>query len=56
MTSNRKEFVIRVGPILKSVLDNQKKNVKDVSYDCVNISDYDAGEIIGKKITKSNLV
>ena len=46
----REEYVIRVGPLLKEVLDKQKKMIKQATYDCIDSSDYEAGEIIAKKV------
>lgn len=45
----REEYVVKIGPLLRKALDNQKGIIKEVTYDCVNSSDYEAGEIIGKK-------
>ena len=48
----RKEFVIKIGEKLREVLDLQKNQIKEATYDCVNPSDYEAGEIIAKKFLK----
>jgi len=48
----RKEFVIKIGVLLREVLDIQKKQIREATYDCVNPSDYEAGEIIAKKVIK----
>ncbi|MHA1201304.1 MAG: hypothetical protein ACTSQ4_02130 [Candidatus Heimdallarchaeaceae archaeon] len=45
----------RIGPLLKKVFEVQKKNVEEVTYGTI-ISDYDAGEIIAKKILDNKLV
>ena len=55
-TTKRKEFVIRIGPKLKEVLNQQKENVKKVTYDCVPSSEYEAGEILAIKIKNAKLV
>ncbi len=52
----REEFVIKIGPGLREVLDAQKESIKEVTYDCVKASDYSAGEIIAKKIVDNNLL
>ena len=52
----REEFVIRVGPLLKGVLDKQTEIIKDTTWECVNASDYESGEIIAKKIIENRLV
>ena len=52
----REEFSVRIGPLLKEVLTKQKDNVKKVTYDCVPSSDWEAGEIIAKKIVIAKLL
>jgi len=42
--------VIRIGPKLKLILEEQKKRIREVTYNCVEPSDYEAGEIIAKKV------
>ena len=46
----RKEFLVKIGPKLREVLDDQKRKIEDVTYNCVKPSDYEAGEIVAKKI------
>lgn len=46
------EFTIRIGIKLREVLDQQKEQIKEATYNCVNPSDLEAGEIIAKKILK----
>ena len=46
----RKEYVIKIGPILREILNIRKEKIKDATYNCVNPSDYEAGEIIAKKL------
>lgn len=45
-----KEFTIRIGPLLRKVLDQQKKQIIEATYNCVKPSDLEAGEIVAKKI------
>ena len=52
----RQEFITKIGPTLKDILTKQKKNVDDVTYGCVKTSDYEAGEMIAKKVLENNLV
>jgi len=52
----RKEFYIRIGPLLKEVLNKQKENIKKVTYDCVPSSEWEAGEILAKKIVAAKLL
>ena len=48
--ADKKEYTIRIGPLLKGVINKQKDKVKAVTYECVDVSDYEAGEIIAKKV------
>lgn len=50
--TKREEFVIKIGAKLRSVIDKQKEQIKEATYNCVNPSDYEAGEIIAKKFLK----
>lgn len=52
----RKEFITRIGPLLKDILDKQKVKIKDATYECVEPSDYEAGEIIAKKVLAYKLL
>ncbi len=52
----KKEHYIRIGPLLKDVLDKQKANVKKETYDVCKSSEWEAGEILAKKIMENNLV
>ena len=52
----RKEFYIRIGPLLKEFLYKEKEIIKNVSYDCVTSSEWEAGEILAKKITVAKLI
>ena len=51
MAENKKEeYTARIGPLLRKKLDKQKEKIKDVTYNCMEVSDYEAGEIIAKKL------
>ena len=47
-----KEFTIRIGEKLREVLDQQKKQITEATYNCVKPSDLEAGEILAKKLLK----
>lgn len=46
----KEEYYIRIGPLLKEVLDIQKKKIKEATWDVVESSEYNAGEIVAKKV------
>ena len=46
----KQEFTIRIGPLLKDLIDKQKELINEHTYGCVNGSDWEAGEIIAKKM------
>lgn len=50
MGEKKLEFTIRIGPLLREVIDLQKARVKEVTLDVVDSSDYNAGEILAKKV------
>ena len=56
MEEELKEFTVRIGPKLRKVLDDQKERIKEVTMDSITASDYEAGEIIAKKVIEHNLV
>ncbi len=45
-----KSYVVRIGKLLREVLDMQKKQIEKATYNCVEPSDFEAGEIVAKKI------
>ncbi len=47
-----KEYTVRIGEKLRMVLDQQKKQIEEATYNCVNPSDLEAGEIIARKFLK----
>lgn len=55
-STKREEYVTKIGPLLKKLLEKQKENIKKVTYECVSSSDYEAGEIIAKKVIQSNIL
>ena len=52
----REVYIIKIGPLLKKILEKQKENVNRATYECVNPSNYDAGEILAKKVIQKGLV
>jgi len=52
----RKEFVTKIGPLLKDIFNKQKEIIKETTWGCVKPSDYEVGEIIAKKVTESKLL
>ncbi len=42
-------FVVRIGSKLRTVLDMQKKQIEEATYQIVEASDFEAGEILAKK-------
>jgi len=52
----REEYPTRIGPLLKKILEKQKQIVKDATWECINPSDYEVGEILAKKILKGNIL
>lgn len=49
----REQYSITIGPLLKNLLNRQKEIIKQATYDCIESSDYEAGEIIAKKMKDS---
>lgn len=52
----KEEYTVRIGKKLREVLDKQKIRIKEYTYNIVNPSDWEAGEIIADKILKNELV
>ncbi len=46
----KEDYIVRIGPLLKEVLNIQKAKIKEATYDVVDASDYNAGEIVAKKV------
>ena len=47
----KEEYTIRIGPLLKKLLDEQMESIKDATYNVCTPSYWEAGEIIAKKIS-----
>ena len=52
----REVFKPNVGPLFRKVLDLQKKNILKETYDVCDSSDWEASEIIAKKVMDNDLV
>ena len=52
----REQHRISVGPLMKKILDIQRENVKEVTKDVCDTSNWEAGEIIAKKVIEEKLV
>lgn len=48
--NKKKEYTIRIGPLLKEVLERQIELIKKATYDVCESSYWEAGEIIAKKV------
>lgn len=48
----RENFVVKIGPKLRLILNKQREQIKEATYNCVSPSDWEAGEIIAKKFLK----
>jgi len=54
---NKKEgHNTRIGPLLKSLFEKQKKIINKTTWECINPSDYEVGEIIAKKMLERNIL
>lgn len=54
--SKRKEYPVLIGEKLKDCLDRQKESIKEISYGVLEVSYYNAGEVLAEKILKNNIV
>ena len=52
----REEYPTRIGPLLKKIFEKQKQIVKETTWECINPSDYEVGEIIAKKVADRNIL
>ena len=48
-SKRRVEYVIRIGPELMEIIEQQMEKIKDITYGVVKDSPWEAGEIIAKK-------
>lgn len=54
--TKREEFTTKIGPLMKSLLQKQKEKVKYIAYDVVIASDWEAGEILAKKVIEKGIL
>lgn len=47
--NKRQEYIIKVGPLLRKIIDSQREKIRKALHDIDDSSDYTAGEIIAKK-------
>ncbi len=52
----RENYQVSIGPIMKEVLDKQKLNIKEVTMEICEPSNWEAMEILGRKLLENNLV
>lgn len=52
----RKEYSVLIGEKLKECLDRQKESIKEATYEIIDVSYYNAGEVLAAKINKAGLV
>jgi len=52
----RNEFHVTIGEKLKECLELQKKSIKEATYGILDVSDYNAGEVLAEKIFKSEIL
>ncbi len=52
----RKVFRINVSPLFKKVIEQQRKNIMDVTMGVCDSSEWEASEMIAKKIIENKLV
>ena len=50
--AEKNSFVVRIGKKMRQVLDQQKKQIEEATYNVIEASDYEAGEILAKKLLK----
>lgn len=58
---NKKEhkktfYKVSIGPILLECLNRQRESIKEEGYGVLNLSFYDCGEVLGKKVLDKGLV
>lgn len=53
--ARRERFIVNIGPELKKVLDEHRQRIKEATWGVDESSDWEAGEIIAKKIRDNKL-
>lgn len=49
-SKTREEYIIQIGPLMKKVLEDQMESIREVTYNSVKPSYYEAAEIVAKKV------
>jgi len=55
-SKRRKVYRINVGPLFKDVIEKQRKNIMDVTLGVCDSSEWEASEMLAKKIKENRLV
>lgn len=52
----REQNRIAVGPLMKKVIEQQKKNISEITKGVCDVSNWEASEVLAKKIVEAKLV
>ncbi len=52
----REQNQVSIGPIMKKVVEKQKQNIREVTLDVCDPSNWEVMEILGRKLLENNLV
>ena len=54
--TKRIDFSVTIGEKLKNCIEKQKKSIKEATYGVIDVSDYNAGEVLAEKILSNNII